>query len=174
MRSMYYKSEAVAKHLTNSLMEILERDAIFVCIGTDRCTGDSLGPLVGTMLSKYDLGDHIVYGTIKHPVHALTIEKTVAEIQEKYKGRQVIAIDAASGLFSGYMRVKDEPILPGLGVGKTLPAIGDYSIVATTCTKNENILYTRLDLIFDMAEIIVGAITKVIAMESEESSEIRL
>lgn len=174
MRSMYYKSEAVAKHLTNSLMEILERDAIFVCIGTDRCTGDSLGPLVGTMLSKYDLGDHIVYGTIKHPVHALTIEKTVAEIQEKYKDRQVIAIDAASGLFSGYMRVKDEPILPGLGVGKTLPAIGDYSIVATTCTKNENILYTRLDLIFDMAEIIVGAITKVIAMESEESSEMSL
>ena len=174
MRSMYYKSEAVAEHLTNSLMEILERDAIFVCIGTDRCTGDSLGPLVGTMLSKYDLGDHIVYGTIKHPVHALTIEKTVAEIQEKYKDRQVIAIDAASGLFSGYMRVKDEPILPGLGVGKTLPAIGDYSIVATTCTKNENILYTRLDLIFDMAEIIVGAITKVIAMESEESSEMSL
>ena len=174
MRSMHYKSEAVAEHLTNSLMKILERDAIFVCIGTDRCTGDSLGPLVGTMLSKYDLGDHIVYGTIKHPVHALTIEKTVAEIQEKYKDRQVIAIDAASGLFSGYMRVKDEPILPGLGVGKTLPAIGDYSIVATTCTKNENILYTRLDLIFDMAEIIVGAITKAIAMESEESSEMSL
>lgn len=174
MRSMYYKSEAIAEHLTNSLMEILERDAIFVCIGTDRCTGDSLGPLIGTLISRHDLHDHLVFGTIKNPVHALTICDTIKEIQEKYADRQVIAIDAASGLFSGYIKIKGEPIMPGLGVGKTLPPVGDYSITATTCSKTENIMYARLDMIFDMAEIIAGAITKVIAMESEESSEMSL
>ena len=171
MKAVHYTVKGAMESLASELALVLEKDAVFVCIGTDRCTGDSLGPLVGTMLSKYDLGDHIVYGTIKHPVHALTIEKTVAEIQEKYKGRQVIAIDAASGLFSGYMRVKDEPILPGLGVGKTLPAVGDYSIVATTCTKNENILYARLDLIFDMSQIIVEAIVQAMRATENEYKE---
>lgn len=174
MKAVHYTVKGAMESLASELAKVLESNAVFVCIGTDRCTGDSLGPLVGTMLSKYDLGDHIVYGTIKHPVHALTIEKTVQEIQEKYSDRQVIAIDAASGLFSGYMRVKDEPILPGLGVGKTLPAVGDYSIVATTCTKNENIMYARLDMIFDMAEIITEAIVQVIRAEQDERKEVSL
>ena len=171
MKAVHYKSKGVLQELTEELTKVMTKDTIFVCIGTDRCTGDALGPWIGTLLSMHDLGDHIVYGTIKKPVHALTIEKTVAEIKEKYSGRQVIAIDAASGVFTGYMRVKDEPILPGLGVGKTLPPVGDYSIVGTTCSKNENIMYARLDMIFDMSEVIVGAIVQAMRATENEYKE---
>lgn len=171
MKAVHYTVKGAQDYLASELAQVLESDAIFVCIGTDRCTGDALGPWIGTLLSMHDLGDHIVYGTIKKPVHALTIEKTIAEIKEKYNGRQVIAIDAASGVFTGYMRVKDEPILPGLGVGKTLPPVGDYSIVGTTCSKNENIMYARLDMIFDMSEVIVGAIVQAMRATENEYKE---
>ena len=143
MKAVHYKSEGALQALTEEIMKVMTKDAIFVCIGTDRCTGDALGPWIGTLLSRYELNDHIVYGTIKNPVHAFTIEPTIKEIQEKYPDRQVISIDAASGLFSGHLRFRDEPILPGAGVGKDLPAIGDYSITATTCTQHESILYAR-------------------------------
>ena len=171
MKAVHYTVKGAQDCLASELAQVLESDAIFVCIGTDRCTGDALGPWIGTLLSMHDLGDHIVYGTIKKPVHALTIEKTIAEIKEKYNDRQVIAIDAASGVFTGYMRVKDEPILPGLGVGKTLPPVGDYSIVGTTCSKNENIMYARLDMIFDMSEVIVGAIVQAMRATENEYKE---
>jgi|GEM_PF-2945695 len=36
---------------------------VILCIGTDRSTGDALGPLVGTMLSQHSLRA-AVYGTL--------------------------------------------------------------------------------------------------------------
>lgn len=47
---------------------------IILCIGTDRSTGDALGPLVGHKLinsiSKYN--NVYLYGTLDDPVHAKT------------------------------------------------------------------------------------------------------
>ena len=50
---------------------------VFVCIGSDRITGDSLGPLVGHQLSRYHWKNIYVYGTLNEPVHALNLETTL-------------------------------------------------------------------------------------------------
>ena len=47
----------------------LNSDIVVVCVGTDRSTGDSLGPFIGTSLVKHQhaglLGSNItVYGTL--------------------------------------------------------------------------------------------------------------
>ena len=44
------------------------RELVFLCIGSDRITGDSLGPLIGYQLSPYCSRVFDVYGTLDDPV----------------------------------------------------------------------------------------------------------
>nr|WP_054754135.1 DUF1256 domain-containing protein [Piscibacillus salipiscarius] len=59
-------------NLFNTIKETINADQpiIILCIGTDRSTGDSLGPFIGHYLSLKPLSKLHVYGTIDQPVHA--------------------------------------------------------------------------------------------------------
>ena len=48
---------------------------VFVCIGTDRSTGDSLGPLIGYKIANLRYKGVYVYGNLEHPVHAKNLEE---------------------------------------------------------------------------------------------------
>lgn len=100
---------------------------LFVCIGTDRSTGDAYGPLVGTELSQLGIP---VLGTLEEPVHAVNLDEVRKVIAHKYPRHFVIAIDACLGQFEhvGEIHVKDSPLHPGAGVKKELGPIGDISI----------------------------------------------
>src|SRR5206468_11598946 len=52
---------------------IQNNDVVYLCIGTDRSTGDYLGPMVGTYLDG--LGYANVYGTIDNPTHAMNLSE---------------------------------------------------------------------------------------------------
>ena len=54
---------------------------MFLCIGTDRSTGDSLGPLVGHKLRRRSLRGAAVIGTLDKPVHAMNLELYVRYIR---------------------------------------------------------------------------------------------
>lgn len=99
-----------------------------VCIGTDRSTGDSYGPLTGHMLSRIDFCDFDLYGTFKEPVHALTLTRTLELVD--FTHSLVIAVDASVGApeFVGHIGISTDPIKPGSGLGKNLPPVGDISI----------------------------------------------
>ena len=47
-------------------------------IGTEPSTGDSLGPLVGTMLEKMAIPSLRIYGTLDEPVHAVNLRAKLA------------------------------------------------------------------------------------------------
>lgn len=102
---------------------------VILCIGTDRATGDCLGPLVGDYLME-SLPEIPVYGTLKNPVHAINLEDTIRQIYKKYSHPFIIAIDASLGVpeHIGYATLSLKPLLPGKGVNKKLPAIGNLSI----------------------------------------------
>ena len=55
------------------------RELVFLCIGTDRATGDCLGPLVGSRLKSLSPST-AVYGTLETPVHATNLQETLDEI----------------------------------------------------------------------------------------------
>ena len=74
----------------------VSRLIIYLCIGTDRATGDCLGPLVGTRLKNL-LPQAMVFGTLENPVHASNLEKVLAEINLTYINPLLIAIDACLG-----------------------------------------------------------------------------
>ena len=53
-------------------MDGASKDIIVICIGTDRATGDALGPLVGDYILAHNT-TYQVAGTLQYPVHALNI-----------------------------------------------------------------------------------------------------
>ena len=54
-----------------------------MCIGTDRSTGDSLGPLIGYKLREKGMKNARVLGTLEEPVHAMNLEPCMEQLREK-------------------------------------------------------------------------------------------
>jgi len=139
---------------------MLKPDTVaFVCIGTDRSTGDALGPLVGSRLKE--AGYSCVIGTLESPCDASNLAERLQEIPE---GRTVIAIDACLGQKQsvGLYQVSNQPLAPGKSVGKVLPQVGDYTIAAIVNAdgpKQYAILQTTsLHSVLNMTEEVVQAI----------------
>lgn len=143
----------------------LYHNAIIVCIGTDKCIGDCLGPLVGTLLQKrkFPLS---VYGTLSDPIHALNIKKKLHNIREKHPSAITIAVDACLGDDDsiGNIQIRSGSIYPGKGVGKKLPSVGNISIIGIVDSlKNDNNITLhniRLSFVMEMAEVIVDSLIR--------------
>lgn len=118
--------------LSEKLIKIVKskRPIIFLCIGTDRSTGDSLGPLIGDKLKNLISDKAILYGTLEHPVHAKNLCLILEEINIKYNNPYIIAIDACLGNIQsiGNIIIEDKPLSPGAAMNKQLPKVGDLSI----------------------------------------------
>ena len=65
-----------------------KRSVLFLCIGSDRSTGDSLGPLTGYFLKNEKLfsenTDMVVVGTLMLPVHAVNLEPVLQVIEREF------------------------------------------------------------------------------------------
>ena len=105
-------------------------DTIILCIGSDRSTGDSLGPLVGYKLEKYNIPGVHICGTLNRPIHAANLSEKLEQIKAAYSRPFIIAVDASLGTKEhvGYVTLGKGPLKPGLGVNKTLPEVGDFHI----------------------------------------------
>lgn len=107
------------------------RDQImFICIGSDRSTGDAFGPLVGSMLKEQ--GWNRVIGTLEQPCDAYAVEAAARELTEAAEAEDavIIAIDAclAKTIPPGGFIMKEGPLQPGAATGRRLPSIGRFSI----------------------------------------------
>lgn len=143
-----------------NLLPLYNNSLIILCIGTDRATGDSLGPLVGYKLRSIAFPGVHLYGTLDEPVHAKNLESTLTHIKNEHPHSLILAIDACLGSMDrvGYLTIGDGPINPGAGVQKDLPSAGHFhitGIVNFTSVMNMAILQnTRLSLVMKMADII--------------------
>lgn len=139
-------------------------ELVFLCIGSDRITGDSLGPLIGDRLQMLQLPDTTVYGTLEDPVHALNLEETMRQIRKTHPHPLLIAIDASLGTRKhlGYITLGNGPLFPGAGVHKTLPPVGDIfitGIVSPAGTFEHFFLQTaRLSTILSLSDTILEGI----------------
>ncbi|MBP2114344.1 spore protease YyaC [Paenibacillus silagei] len=99
----------------------------FLCIGTDRSTGDALGPLTGSRLLEYGFPN--VTGTLPAPCDADNLIQRITEIPE---GQIIIAVDACLGppAAIGCYFAAAQPLRPAESVGGLLPAVGNYSLAA--------------------------------------------
>jgi len=135
----------------------VERELIILCIGTDRSTGDSLGPLVGSFLERKFSN---IYGTIENPVHATNIDEVMKGFKRRYNNPLIIAVDAGLGSSKnvGQIVIKEGSLNPGYGVGKKLKSVGDISIIGFVniggYKQFEVLQSTRLSAVMEMARII--------------------
>lgn len=105
---------------------------IFLCIGTDRITGDSFGPLVGYKL-KYLFREEQnieVIGSLDNIVCAHNISDTINNINNAYNEYFLIAIDAALSNKNkiGKIVVSNSGMNVGSGVNRRNIYVGDMSI----------------------------------------------
>ena len=141
---------------------------VFVCIGTDAVSGDSLGPLVGTLLERKLRGKTYVFGTLEHPLTARDVNAAAEFIKKVCPSGKIIAIDAAVGRKEeiGGVRISDSPVKPGLGVNKNLSATGDASIIGIVDERSESgngLGLVRFSLVYKIAETVAGGIERFFA-----------
>ncbi|RKP54090.1 spore protease YyaC [Cohnella endophytica] len=177
-----YTEPSATIRLTNRLSGQIKalppgKRIVVVCIGTDRSTGDSLGPLTGSLLSKYRSSLFELYGTLEHPVHAMNLDDTLAKISRDCDDPYVIAIDACLGTVSGIgtVFVGDGPLRPGAGVNKQLSPVGNIhvsGIVNIGGLLGYHVLQnTRLHLVMSMANLISRSLFVAITLASNIKEE---
>jgi len=133
---------------------------VFICIGTDRSTGDSLGPLIGYKLGDLRYKNVHVYGSLDEPVHAKNLNRVMERISSCYDRPFIVAIDACLGKMDhvGFIALGQGSIKPGSGVKKDLDPVGDIyitGIVNFGGFMDYLILQnTRLSIVMKMADII--------------------
>jgi len=138
-------------------------EVVVLCIGTDRSTGDSLGPLVGSYLSER-VSSIRLFGTLENPVHAVNLAETTDYISIHHPDAFMLAVDACLGQVStvGQITLADGPLRPGAGVHKKLPAVGDAHITGIVNVGGFMEYFvlqnTRLHIVVRMAEVIGSAI----------------
>lgn len=180
-----------ADELSSYLREAvtMQRPVVFLCIGSDRATGDSLGPFIGQQLlenrlrkakkeepsrSSHSLfrsfllpskpasrGSSLVFGTLHTPVHAVNLAQTISHIYSHFKNPYLVAIDAALGARNhiGAVTLASGSLLPGIGVNKQLPSVGDVHITGIVNTldcdnRNRVLQTTHLSTVVDLSAFV--------------------
>jgi len=149
---------------------------VLLCIGTDRSTGDCLGPLVGSKLNLLQQDFFAVCGTLDKPVHATNLKETLESINKIYHNPFVIAVDACLGRLEsvGCIHLGDGSLMPGAGVNKDLPPVGQIHITGIVNVGGymEYMILqnTRLNLVMRLADVIVGGLNKAICEFTQESA----
>ncbi|MDO5425171.1 MAG: spore protease YyaC [Eubacteriales bacterium] len=172
IEELYYidsKEKEAAGKLAGYLQEMLNAlpsRPVFLCIGSDRVTGDSLGPMIGSHI-KQELQKETgisVYGTLEMPVHALNLKSTLERIRSAHTAQPLVAIDASLGVREhlGYITISRGSLAPGAGVNKELECAGDISITGIIGVSGPfshiTLQTTRLSAVIPVAEQIARGI----------------
>lgn len=141
MKTVYYfdssriEETGYCAHTLQELICEIQREqgkagVLFLCIGTDRSTGDSLGPLIGYKLKEQQVRRIQIMGTLERPVHAMNLEQAIELVKTCYSDHVVVAVDASVGRQDhvGCVTIGKGALRPGLGVCKKLQAVGDIFI----------------------------------------------
>ena len=153
---------------------------VVLCIGSDLAIGDSLGPIVGTLLARDTQNTRAyIYGTLRSPVTAKEIKYIEEFLRKTHPNSKIIAIDAAVGEESeiGLIKVSDVPLRPGSGANKRLGKIGDVSILGIIAKKTafsySQLNLTRLNTVYTMADSIAKAVGAYLDARVDEGKQDR-
>ena len=142
----------------------LQQPKVLVCIGTDRSTGDCLGPLIGSKLLEKNITGLNIFGDLENPVHASNLEEYLQKIGSLWPDPCIVAIDACLGRLDsvGYINLAKGSLKPGAGVNKNLPPVGHFHITGIVNVGGFMEYFvlqnTRLSMVMKMAKLITNGI----------------
>lgn len=148
-------------------------ELVFLCIGTDRITGDCFGPLVGYKLKHLFKNEKNikVIGSLENIICTHNILNVINDINNKYDEPFLIAIDAAlsNKRNIGEIIVTKDSINIGSSLNKEKIYVGDLSIKGIVSKDFKKPQYnfrllqnTPLNLIMNMADCVSQGIYNVI------------
>jgi putative sporulation protein YyaC len=168
MRTHYNDKQGLATlqfKLAEHLQTAKGRHIIIFCIGSDRSTGDSLGPLTGTKLKAKCLAGLSIMGTLEEPVHAENLGCKLKEINNTANKPFIIALDACLGRLEsiGFITLSEGALKPGTAVKKDLPEVGEIHLTGIV-NINGFMQYmvlqnTRLNTVWQMSDAICDIFT---------------
>lgn len=165
--ALHYEDSGATWRLSSFLLEHIpfhHENLVFCCIGSDRSTGDALGPLTGSILSNFVSFPYKIIGSLEEPLHALNLSQTVDSFENYKIPPFVVAIDACLGDQKriGEILFQPGPLLPGKAVKKELPPIGDVSIKGIVnfggFMEHTILQTTRLNITYEMSNRIARAL----------------
>lgn len=145
------------------------RDVVVLAIGSDRVTGDSLGPIVGHMLA---LRGAEVYGDLRSPVTALNVMEVYELIRKRHPSAFVIAVDSAVGADADVGKIKVLPrgLRPAAVSGKKFPRVGGASVIGVVSPERlgaKGLSGVRLGDVLPLAGAVSACITNALRMSAE-------
>ena len=83
----------------NKILSINENysNLVFLCVGTNKIIGDSVGPIIGDNLKCIENDFMKVYGTTQNTLNFSNAQEIIKKIYNEYKSPFLITIDAALG-----------------------------------------------------------------------------
>lgn len=161
------------------LADMKQKETVVICIGSDRVSGDMLGPMVGSSLKeKYRLACP-VYGSVGESVNGLNLEEYLKMIGERHRGSSIIAVDAALGKGSdvGTVRLKRGGIKAGGALERKGENVGDIGVIGVVAeeTPPAEVYAALLSVPFALVEALAARIARLIyeavssRLEKEES-----
>lgn len=167
-------TELLSQHLQQRIRVYRGHPELVVfCIGTDRSTGDALGPIVGSNLERLYPNNVSIYGTLDSPVHAVNLQETIDYVKKNHANPLIIAIDACLGQLNsvGKISVAHGPIKPGAGVKKQLPEVGTFHITGIVNIGGFMEYFvlqnTRLSVVMKMGEVIANSLYQAISQAKD-------
>lgn len=125
---------------------------LFVCIGNGKIIGDSLGPLIGTVLEKNKrlIQNNVkidVIGTFENPILYYNVEEFIKNIDSQDYS-EIVIIDSALGSKENIGKVMITPaeILIGVGVNRGRMVKGDIILKGVVGINYNNISRNLIEL----------------------------
>lgn len=125
---------------------------LFVCIGNGKIIGDSLGPLIGTVLEKNKrlIQNNVkidVIGTFENPILYYNVEEFIKNIDSQGYS-EIVIIDSALGSKENIGKVMITPaeILIGVGVNRGRMVKGDIILKGVVGINYNNISRNLIEL----------------------------
>ncbi|BBB92756.1 MAG TPA: spore protease YyaC [Methylomusa anaerophila] len=153
-------------HLLGKQEGLSIRPIVALCIGSDRYTGDALGPLIGSYLEETINCN--IFGTLEHPVHAGNFIETLNIIDRRYHHPLIIATDACLGKSHeiGNIEIWQGGLTAGIAVGNRLPTVGHISIIGVVNSRSQigylDLQSTPLSKVMRLSKVIGEALAKTI------------
>ena len=116
-----------------------DRETVIVCFGTNAISGDSLGPMVGSLLrSKYKV-PVFVYGTDEHSVNGKNMDEWIDFIKSVHGDALYIAVDASlgAGEKTGQIIIRPDGVCPAAIKGKST-RFGDVGILGVVAKNSSD------------------------------------
>lgn len=134
-------------------------NCVIVCVGSDKISGDSLGPLVGSYL-KDDNVPCPVYGAMGNTVNGVNIEEYRRMLSRYHRGVPIIAIDAAVGNADevGQIKFRLGGVQAGGAIGRSETPLGDLAILGVVSAKGGDVLASLLSVPYREVEILARKI----------------